>query len=193
MNVELVERFTQRSRPLHRRDQHKISSHTEENRLHNTAIRQYLEQTRAPCDPCSWVSASDIPTTAEIFDVTEPWQRVDPVDASILLQGNNLQGPWPCKNDYLMAHYEMLREEEVRPLREAVHWVKNNPSLGEDQRAFGGNMGIYEKVCDVTLTQHFQLTCTGSHHRNHLFESGYRCALQFQSFQSRPQHTLGTV
>jgi helicase required for RNAi-mediated heterochromatin assembly 1 len=145
-NIDFVERFGRGTR-LHRRDQPKeSSSHIQDEGLRTNNIRTYVEKTRSLSDPGSWVSAAEIPTTAEICDVIEPWQRLDPEDGSIVLRGNNLQGPWTSKSDYLMGHYEMLREEAVRPLREAVYWVKNNPTLGEDQRSFGGNMGIYEKA-----------------------------------------------
>lgn len=46
--------------------------------------------------------------------------------------------------EYLSAHYELLREDAVRPLREAVQQVRITPQAKED--AFQGSIGIYEKV-----------------------------------------------
>lgn len=40
--------------------------------------------------------------------------------------------------------YELLREDAIRPLREAVSRVKNMPSANED--AFSGAIGIYDNV-----------------------------------------------
>lgn len=48
--------------------------------------------------------------------------------------------------EYLSAHYELLREDAVRPLREAVQQVRITPQAKED--AFKGSIGIYEKVSD---------------------------------------------
>ena len=46
---------------------------------------------------------------------------------------------------YLGAHYDLLREDALRPLREAVSQVKFTPTGAED--AFTGKaIGIYEKV-----------------------------------------------
>jgi helicase required for RNAi-mediated heterochromatin assembly 1 len=147
LDVNLDERLSQQHSRLHRRDQQKGNKRMiKDDGLHTDAIRQYVEKSRAEVDSSSWVSCCEVPTSAEIFDIIESWQRLDPKDGSVVLQGNVLQGPWPSKNEYLMGHYELLREEAVRPLREAVHWVKNNPTCSEDQRGFGGNMGIYEKV-----------------------------------------------
>ena len=49
-----------------------------------------------------------------------------------------------ASEDYLGAHYELLREDAIRPLREAVSQVKFTPTATED--AFNGAIGIYEKV-----------------------------------------------
>lgn len=45
---------------------------------------------------------------------------------------------------YLEAHYELLREDAVRPLREAVCQIRMTPQANED--AFGAKLGIYERV-----------------------------------------------
>lgn len=47
----------------------------------------------------------------------------------------------------MSANYELLREDALRNLIEAVQGVKENPTASED--AFNGAVGIYEKVhCD---------------------------------------------
>lgn len=46
--------------------------------------------------------------------------------------------------EYLGAHYELLREDAVRPLREAVSQVKHVFDAKEE--AFNGAVGIYDKV-----------------------------------------------
>lgn len=44
----------------------------------------------------------------------------------------------------MSAHYELLREDALRPLREAIARVRMVPDANED--AFDGAVGIYEKV-----------------------------------------------
>lgn len=57
---------------------------------------------------------------------------------------NKVKEPWLSKMEYLRMHYQLLREEAVQPLREAVAKVRDNPEAREDQ--FGGDVGIYERV-----------------------------------------------
>ncbi|KAE9364989.1 P-loop containing nucleoside triphosphate hydrolase protein [Stipitochalara longipes BDJ] len=48
------------------------------------------------------------------------------------LPHNIVEGPWPSKEAYLGAHYQMLREDAVAPLRRAVAEFKKCPSLADD-------------------------------------------------------------
>ena len=59
--------------------------------------------------------------------------------------------------EYLSAHYELLREDAVRPLREAVQQVRITPQAKED--AFQGSIGIYEKVVVLQPPKRSTLTC----------------------------------
>jgi hypothetical protein len=146
INADILERFS--NAKYHRRygGGAQDDSYHQMTKYHNLAIQKYIIDAGQAADPQSWLSCPEIPTPEEALDITEPWQRVDPEDNGILLSGNRLCGPWDSKDQYLSAQFEMLREEVIRPLREAIHWVKNNPTLREDQHAFGGNIGIYEKV-----------------------------------------------
>lgn len=49
---------------------------------------------------------------------------------------------------YLATHYDLLREDAIRPLRNAVEQVKFTPDAVED--AFNGAIGIYDKVRELT-------------------------------------------
>jgi helicase required for RNAi-mediated heterochromatin assembly 1 len=144
MNAELCEKIN--SGHFYRRDKHNPAGETAATlkQYHNNAIRQYCEPPPNPVDPSSWLSCGEIPTTNEILDITEQWQNTDPADNSVIMRGNKLKGSWESKDAYLSAHFEMLREDVSRPLREAVCWVKNFPDAGEDSEG-GGNIGIYSK------------------------------------------------
>jgi helicase required for RNAi-mediated heterochromatin assembly 1 len=144
MNISVQEKF--KPGRMHKRNQ-QDSMHREVTKFSSNFIAQYLRDSTLSADLSSWLSVPEIPTPEEAQDITEPWQTLDPQDGSVILGGNELKGGWGSKEEYLKAHYEMLREEAVRPLRETISWVKNNPDAREDQRSFGGNMGLYEKAC----------------------------------------------
>ncbi|TID13113.1 P-loop containing nucleoside triphosphate hydrolase protein [Venturia nashicola] len=143
-NAELCEKINKGL--YHRRDKRDGAGETAATlkQYHNEAIRSYCKRS-TETDPSSWVSCGEIPTTNEIMDITETWQKCDPQDNSIIMRGNKLVGSWESKYAYLGAHFEMLREDVTRPLREAVTWVKTFPDAGEGSDG-GGNIGIYSKV-----------------------------------------------
>ncbi|QDS69272.1 hypothetical protein FKW77_002250 [Venturia effusa] len=144
MNADICEKL--KPKLYHRRDRTDAAGEAAATlkQHHSNAIRLYFQ--RPPkADPSSWVSCGEIPTTNEIMDFVEEWQKTDPKDDSVILRGNNLVGPWDSKDAYLGAHFEMLREDVSRPLREAVSWVKKFPDAGEESEP-GGNIGIYTKV-----------------------------------------------
>ncbi|KAE9974000.1 hypothetical protein BLS_003320 [Venturia inaequalis] len=122
-NVELCEKI--KKGVYHRRDKRDAAGEvaTTLKQHHNEAIRMYYKRS-TETDLSSWC---------------------DPQDNSIIMRGNKLVGSWESKDAYLGAHFEMLREDVTRPLREAVTWVKNFPDAGEESEG-GGNIGIYSKV-----------------------------------------------
>jgi len=50
---------------------------------------------------------------------------------------------WPV-DAYLGAHYELLREDALRSLREAICQIRKDPQANED--AFKNSVGIYQDV-----------------------------------------------
>lgn len=155
MNTSITEKF--KPKKHHKRDGQNSFQH-EVTKFRSNFIAEYFKDMNVPTDPASWLAAPEFPTPEEAQDITEQWQTVDPHDGSIILRGNKLEGAWNSKEEYLQAHFEMLREEAVRPLRETISWVKNNPGSREDQRSFGGNMGLYEKVSNVYILRS-SVTC----------------------------------
>ncbi|KAL4941600.1 hypothetical protein BDV06DRAFT_235995 [Aspergillus oleicola] len=89
----------------------------------------------------SWTSKPEIPTSDEIFGA-------DAVDGEFVdLEPNKLEGPWSSKDAYLKAHYELLREDAVAPLRDAVAIFQSDPDMNDN-----GTVAIYEKVYVIGLT-----------------------------------------
>lgn len=54
---------------------------------------------------------------------------------------NIVDAAWRSKEDYLRAHYELLREDAIAPLRDAVAVVQASPEMHDSKGAC-----IYEKV-----------------------------------------------
>lgn len=59
---------------------------------------------------------------------------------------NHIEGPWPSKNSYLRAHYELLREDSIAPLRDAVAYVRDEPKMMDSKE-----VSIYDKVCSLSF------------------------------------------
>ncbi|KAL3468590.1 P-loop containing nucleoside triphosphate hydrolase protein [Aspergillus heterothallicus] len=109
----------------------------------NKDIAEYFKQSFAE-DPDTWTSKPwtlkpEIPTSGEIFG-DEDNEFVD-------LATNNIDGPWESKEAYLKAHYDLIREDAVAPLRDAIAIVRNDPGMRDDQRVC-----VYEKTYVTGLT-----------------------------------------
>jgi helicase required for RNAi-mediated heterochromatin assembly 1 len=99
----------------------------------NPAIREYChKQDHGQEDP--WLQKPEIPTPEEILPSSSDEECVE-------LMPNKIEGPWSSKGSYLRAHYELLREDAVAPLRDAVAYVRNDPQMADSQA-----VSIYEKV-----------------------------------------------
>jgi helicase required for RNAi-mediated heterochromatin assembly 1 len=96
-----------------------------------------------------WRNLPEIPTRAEICppdkalvesadDIEEArnprnwnkYQEEPSYDQN--LPHNIVDGPWPSKEAYLGAHYQILREDAIAPLRRAVAAFKKFPALEDD-------------------------------------------------------------
>ncbi|KAF2139072.1 uncharacterized protein K452DRAFT_320697 [Aplosporella prunicola CBS 121167] len=116
-----------------------------------SAIRQYMDDARHQAQPNTWMSKAEIPTSEEILDTNmELFTRGAPEECTVSVPVNNIDGPWSSKEDYLEAHYELLREDVLRSLRETVGRVRNKPWGREDE--YGTTVGIYENVHIKKLT-----------------------------------------
>ena len=101
----------------------------------NMDIRAYVHAADAGANGASkaWISQSEIPTGAEI---------ANSINEDIELTPNRIIGPWKSKEKYLKAHYELLREDAVSPLRDAIEAFRKNPEMMDDDQA----VSVYEKV-----------------------------------------------
>ncbi|OJJ72488.1 hypothetical protein ASPBRDRAFT_74456 [Aspergillus brasiliensis CBS 101740] len=106
--------------------------------LVNKDIREYLVQP-SPEDAEEWLKRPGIPSSDEIMGCAE--------DEYVELIPNKIVGPWNSSDEYLKAHYELLREDAVAPLRDAVAYVKNDPRMMDSKL-----VSIYDKVYFTGIT-----------------------------------------
>lgn len=106
-------------------------------------MREYYEAPKATGE--DWLLRSEIPGSAEIMD-----REVSSNGSSSFVEipANKPRGPFASKEEYLHTHYELLREDSLRPLREAVTAVREAPTA--DEEAHNGQIEIYEKASRPT-------------------------------------------
>lgn len=90
-----------------------------------------------------WLTRSEIPGSAEIMDRDSRSSDV------VELPANKPIGPYACAQEYLSTHYELLREDSLRPLRESVSLIREAPTASED--TFNGQVEIYEKASHFSM------------------------------------------
>ena len=115
-------------------------------------IREYINSSPTPSGQ-SWLSLPELPTAQEVasFSQSQPAtveHLLTPND--IELNPNKIDGAWEDKEQYLSTHYELLREDAVAPLREAVLEFHARPYIME--RDSKEHIAIYEQVgCNYYL------------------------------------------
>ena len=110
----------------------------------NPAIREYYNQARPEesAENEEWLLKPELPSSAEILGTDLPEDEGDCVQ----LMPNHIEGPWPSKDSYLRAHYELLREDSIAPLRDAVAYVRDEPKMMDSKE-----VSIYDKVCSLSF------------------------------------------
>lgn len=110
----------------------------------NPDIKKYYKEANAEYDTKDepWASKPELPSSDEILGTDLPENDEDCVE----LMPNRIKEPWPSKGSYLRAHYELLREDAVAPLRDAVAYVRDDPRMMDSK-----DVSIYEKVRQLSL------------------------------------------
>lgn len=119
----------------------------------NLNIRKYVEKTQKLDKKERWLSYPEIPTAEEIMGLTS---AINQEEGHITIEPNNIDEPWESREEYLSAHYELLREDSVALLRDAVAYLREDPSLTDTHE-----LCVYEKVRTVFCT--FNLCCNNKY------------------------------
>ncbi|RAK90019.1 DEAD box helicase [Aspergillus costaricaensis CBS 115574] len=109
--------------------------------LVNKVIREYLAQPSIDFAE-EWLKKPDVPSSDEIlgnFGSAE--------NEFVELTPNKITGPWNSTDEYLKAHYELLREDAISPLRDAVAYVRDDPKMTDTKL-----VSIYDKVYFTGIT-----------------------------------------
>ena len=104
----------------------------------NQDVRAYFNQT-VPDGAEAWLSKPEVPSPEEVM-------ANDSNEDDVMLVPNKIIGPWESKEAYLKAHYELLREDSVAPLRDAVAYFREDPHMMDSPV-----VAIYEKVAIILM------------------------------------------
>ncbi|RDK39409.1 ATP binding protein [Aspergillus phoenicis ATCC 13157] len=107
----------------------------------NKDVREYLAQPSTDYAE-EWLKRPEIPSADEILGNSGTGE-----DDYIELTPNKTEGPWKSSDEYLKAHYELLREDAVAPLRDAVAYVRDDPQMTDSKL-----VSIYDKVYFIGIT-----------------------------------------
>ena len=100
----------------------------------NLAIRQYFNAGPRDTPLDEWQKKPELPTVNEIMGTDHPGEEFN-------LATNKIHGAWPSAEVYLKTHYNLLREDAVANLRDAVAVVRERPGVMD-----GRSFVIYERV-----------------------------------------------
>lgn len=96
--------------------------------------REFDEQWRnLPAIPGKTEILPPTKTNAQLYNVPEAWneyQQEHFYDPRI--PKNIVDSPWPSKEAYIGAHYQILREDAIAGLRKAVHTYRLRPVMDEN-------------------------------------------------------------
>lgn len=144
MNAHLTERFRGRPR-IENAGRSAGNGSSRYKAVLNPAISTYVnaqESIYLNANPEDWLAMPEIPPASEISL---------PEGASIVLPRNKIDRPWLHPEKYLKAHFKLLREDAIAPVREAVDRYRRDPDRMDDNET-----RIYEQVRFVGLTLTFK-------------------------------------
>ena len=117
----------------------------------NDDIRKYYEVAhKRVANASSWIDKPEIPHPSEIlreeptFTTGAPLIKIEEGP-----RPKKVEGPYDNVEEYLRTEYDLLRDDALRPLREAVAEVRKSP--WKDEAQYEKGVGIYEPVYITSL------------------------------------------
>lgn len=121
----------------------------------NDDIRRYYEIASKPVAGAGpWLEMPEVPHASEILHVEHASNTIETLitiedEPQPQPRPKRIEGPYDSTEDYLRTEYELLREDALRPLREAVTEVRKDP--WRDEAKYEKGVGIYEPVYITSL------------------------------------------
>ena len=138
MNATLAERFKGSARHPNTHTALGSASETGLDPTLNLDIREYFtkeEQITSTSDGDAWLSQSELPTNQELSILDTQFRA------------NKVIGPYKNKERYLCTHYELLREDAIGSLRDAIHEFCKDTACGDTQQ-----FSVYDQVHFIGFT-----------------------------------------
>ncbi|KAF1945626.1 hypothetical protein EJ02DRAFT_338281 [Clathrospora elynae] len=118
----------------------------------NNDIREYFQLAKKPVTGGAWLDKPEVPDSSEILrkpsSGSSEVQLLIEVDESI--RPHKIEGAYENNEEYLGTKYELLREDSVRPLREAIDEVRADP-MKDEAEYNNQSIGIYDPVYITSL------------------------------------------
>lgn len=110
-------------------------------------IEAYFRPPATTNSEAAWLQQPEFPLSSEVLDDERAQTTGDGelVDVGQGLHPYKVDGPYDDKDSYLRTMYELLREDTIRPLREIIRQVREDPHRDE-QEYESTNIGIYDSV-----------------------------------------------
>lgn len=117
----------------------------------NDDIRRYYEAATKPVAGAGpWLDKPEIPHPYEILRDEPAFDTIETlITTEVDPRPKKIDGPYDSNEDYLRTEYELLREDALRPLREAVTEVRKSPH--KDEASYDKSVGIYDPVYITSL------------------------------------------
>jgi helicase required for RNAi-mediated heterochromatin assembly 1 len=116
----------------------------------NNDIRKYYELAKKPVTGGAWLDKAEIPSPSEVLPQTPQSAQESLIEISDSLRPHRVEGAYTSNEEYLGTTYDLLREDAIRPLREAIAEIQKDPYKNEAEYD-NNSIGIYEPVYITSL------------------------------------------
>ncbi|CAN9458742.1 unnamed protein product [Alternaria alternata] len=116
----------------------------------NNDIREYFELAKKPVTGGAWLHMPEIPNPSEVLCEKSESNDEALIEVDERIRPHKPKGAYDDNEDYLRTNYELLREDAVRPLREAIDEVRADPFKNEAEYR-NQSIGVYDPVYITSL------------------------------------------
>ncbi|RMZ73612.1 dead box helicase [Pyrenophora seminiperda CCB06] len=116
----------------------------------NHLIREYIQLAKKHVPGGAWLDQPEVPSPSEVLVQSDFGSEQSLVDIDERIRPHKIQGAYDSNEDYLRTKYELLREDAIRPLREALCEFRASPFKDEAEYNNHG-IGVYDPVYITSL------------------------------------------